>query len=360
MNISRVSAFALLNLSLMTLSAFAAPTITKINLASAITSPTVITGSSFGVFGGEIASWDDFETQPVNTNPYGLTPIKGATWTTIYDYKGQGITVNAEKSVSGSKSMKVDWSIDPDTGIHAFGWANKGPYTQLYITYWRWMQGNYDGKVTGANHKQFYLYGNNAGLPQMIAFMEAGETDGRWGVNGNYDATPLGLPYNEKMNISSEDWRWSTTTNKFQRWEFFVKLNNPVSSKNGVIQVRVNGKLGVDNRNYPAANVNGQFTDFRLGHMAHQFTDSAKAWFDDVYVSSTQARVEVCNASTYEACTIKHIQYVDPAKWTDTQIELKLRNMSAFKGSSAYLYVVDKDGNVSAGTKLNAPMMTGN
>jgi hypothetical protein len=94
--------------------------------------------------------------------------------------------------------------------------------------------------------------------------------------------------------------------------------------------------------------------------MAHEFTGSAKAWFDDVYVSSTQARVEVCNASTYDACTIKHLQYVDPAKWTDTQIELKLRNMSAFKGSPAYLYVVDKDGNVSSGIKLNAPLMTGN
>ena len=47
--------------------------------------------------------------------------------------------------------------------------------------------------------------------------------------------------------------------------------------------------------------------------MAQGFFSTAKAWFDDLYIATTPARIEICNADIYELCTIKHIQYVASA-----------------------------------------------
>ncbi len=140
---------------------------------------------------------------------------------------------------------------------------------------------------------------------------------------------------------------WEDTSYKFNRWEVFVKLNEPETVKNGILETRVDGKLIINNQSYPARNVKGSFTDFRLGHMAHGFESSAKAWFDDVYIATTRARVEVCDSNVYENCKIKHLQYADPSKWLDGSISVDLHNIEAFKEKDGYLYVIDKNGEVS-------------
>src|SRR5690606_16774544 len=109
------------------------------------------------------------------------------------------------------------------------------------------------------------------------------------------------------------------------------------------------------NNAYRIRYVDGKFNDFRLGHMAGGFSDSAKAWFDDVYISTTQARIEICNASAYKQCTLKHLQYVDSKDWGSQSITFSPRNLSLFKGEKVYLYVIDQNGNVSNGFPLPRP-----
>ena len=69
--------------------------------------------------------------------------------------------------------------------------------------------------------------------------------------------------------------------------------------------------------------------------------------FDDVYFDNTRARVEIGNVSSWEACTHREIQL--PTAWSDNSITITV-NQSSFKdGDTAYLFVVDADGNVSNG-----------
>lgn len=72
--------------------------------------------------------------------------------------------------------------------------------------------------------------------------------------------------------------------------------------------------------------------------------------YDDVYINFTQARVELCNSSTWLARTSCEIQI--PTAWSTNSITVKT-NKGAFKtGDRAYLYIVDANGAVSNGLPI--------
>lgn len=68
-------------------------------------------------------------------------------------------------------------------------------------------------------------------------------------------------------------------------------------------------------------------------------------WFDDIYVQTTPARVELCNASTWASRTQCEIQV--PTSWTNTVITFS-GNRGSFQNGTAYLYVIEQTGSVNA------------
>jgi hypothetical protein len=71
-------------------------------------------------------------------------------------------------------------------------------------------------------------------------------------------------------------------------------------------------------------------------------------WTDDVYVQvGTQARVELGDAASWETCTHREIQL--PTAWSPAGDSITIElNIGAFSSGTAYLYVVDADGNVNS------------
>lgn len=67
-------------------------------------------------------------------------------------------------------------------------------------------------------------------------------------------------------------------------------------------------------------------------------------YYDDIYISNTQARVEIGNAETWDGCTHREIQI--PVEWSDGSIKVKL-NKGSFTSEKAYLYIVDNQGIVN-------------
>lgn len=324
------------------------PVIDAVEFKAIEGSQMIIRGSGFQSFSGEILSWDDFEKHPTGVNISDKRPLDGHVWSTIYAYEGKGIRVDESKKVSGKKSLLLDWGTDNNT-IRAFGWAGKGPYDELYISYWRRMEGDFD--FSKDNHKQFYLYGSFDGLPQLMPLIPGGTK--MWGVYNNVGDGSV--PYASRNNINRSGWTWENTANKFQRWEFFLKLNSPYTESNGVVKVWLDGEEGIANESYRATYVDGKFVDFRLGHMAQGFSSTAKAWFDDIYIATTQARVEICNSDVYEKCSIKHIQYVSPDSWKEREIVFELRGQELLKGHPVYIYVINSNGVPSRAFRIPAP-----
>jgi hypothetical protein len=70
------------------------------------------------------------------------------------------------------------------------------------------------------------------------------------------------------------------------------------------------------------------------------------AYYSDIYVDNTWARVEIGNASTYDACTRRETQV--PTGWTDSSLILQVNQGAFLSGQSVYLYVVDANGQVNS------------
>ena len=315
-----------------------------------------ILGNDFGAMNGSIVSWDNFESKTAGSNVGGSSPLIGPTWS--LQHTGGSVTYNNIHSHSGNLAANVVWA--GSTGIEAFGWAGQGPFRQLYITYWRWMDGNYDpnpNKTPYAdNHKQYYLFGNRSSegfseFPQGMPLIPAGTST--WGYYNNVSMAQTN--WNGTNNINTIGKTYENTKSQWNRWEFWQKLNTDPSCTinvncDGELTYWIDTKVGRKRADYKHRFVAGEWKDFRLGHMAHGFISTAKAWFDDIYIATTQARVEIGDASTWDTCTHREIQI--PSSWQAGQITITINQGSFPAKSSAYLFVVDANGNVSNGKEI--------
>jgi hypothetical protein len=323
---------------------FAAPAITSISGAISDGASITITGTSFGTKTPVAPiSWDNFENKTVGADVHNTTPIDGHTWTVIKGSPGaDAVKYNDARAHSGSKSIKISWLAE---SINAFGWGSKGPYTQLYVTYWRYQTGTYVQGVN--NHKQFYVYGNYtvSELPQAVHFIPASNDKWAWMNNQNEcGLTPSGT-----------DVTYNQTKDVWNRWEFWIKLNTPTIA-DGVVMEWIDNVHKINRTDYKHrcddVPVSGQWKDFRLGHMfqgpgAGPPEALKEAWFDDVYIDITRARVEVCNSATWASRT--HCEIQRPTAWADTVVTVTL-NKGSFNDPAlfGYLYVIDADGNANA------------
>ena len=76
-------------------------------------------------------------------------------------------------------------------------------------------------------------------------------------------------------------------------------------------------------------------------------TDRDDFYIDDAYIDTTFSRVELGNASSYDACTHREIQ--PPTAWSSTQVTVAFNQGSFQSNDNAYLFVVDAAGNPSPG-----------
>ena len=71
---------------------------------------------------------------------------------------------------------------------------------------------------------------------------------------------------------------------------------------------------------------------------------------DDIYLDSTQARVEIGDNSSWDNCTHREIQI--PTAWSSDLISITANQGSFSEGDTAYLFVVDENGNISDGYQI--------
>lgn len=67
--------------------------------------------------------------------------------------------------------------------------------------------------------------------------------------------------------------------------------------------------------------------------------------YDDIYVSYTQARVELCSGSTWSNKGTCEIQI--PITWETTSINISANTGAFSAGNTAYIYVIDADGSAN-------------
>lgn len=102
-------------------------------------------------------------------------------------------------------------------------------------------------------------------------------------------------------------------------------------------------------------NTTGNYEPYHIGWYRDSTSDgTGSVYFDDVYIDNTWARVEIGNASTYNACTVREIQPPVSRTSTEVQITLNAGSLDFTDETSEYLYLVDSDGTVSSGYEITS------
>ncbi|MCP4292771.1 MAG: hypothetical protein GY780_13160 [bacterium] len=309
-----------------------------------------ISGNSFGQ-AGELISWDDFET---GSDEQGLgSPIVGPDWTLLHPSSNTPPAAYSEiRAFSGDVSAKVAWKEPGYSGysINAFGWAGKGPYNSVYLSYWRYHDPS-NLSFENVNHKQVYMYGNAnsngySELQQWLSFMiPAGTTS--WHSQLQNQPT--------KIHYWSGGPHYDDSTYIWGRWETWVDYEDEPELNDGHVMAWYNGQEVLNNSGENLCNPDGgnYVHDIRIGHMfSANFSqyDHVRSFFDDVYISTSRARIELGNNPVFEDCTLREIQV--PGEWTGSNIDAVLHFSLFHSGEPVYLFIVDENNVASDGYAL--------
>ncbi|MFH1586957.1 MAG: putative metal-binding motif-containing protein, partial [Candidatus Diapherotrites archaeon] len=309
-----------------------------------------ISGENFGTKSPAVPLvWDDFEAGTVGGTVPGSYPVIGPQWS--------GISVDPQPSYTDTKSHAesqaalIQWQ---QYSISAFN-TRWDPTQEIYISYWRYMEPQVPEELP-TNHKQFYVFGNfNASgenpaygreLNQLLlgAIMP---TRPHWQLNvQNQPVT--NFPFSNGVTRL-----WSETINLWQRWEVYGKLNNPYTESNGELKAWVNGQQTFSDTGLVLRNVDGKWYRIGLGYMYGGYHPGGtdRSYFDNVYIDNTQARIELCNVSSWTQKNITggKCEIQIPFAWSTESITFTANQGTFTTGQTAYLYVIDSEGNVSNG-----------
>jgi len=337
-------------------------TVTNVNSASGDLYegvPITITGSGFGQDGPMILIFDDFEGGAIGTEIstaegsayYGEWDVLGPTYPedTCAEYSGQ-------YSFSGSQAFRADHSVTYEsTPTNWVAAAFPPGVNEVYYSAWSFLpegqQWPGETHVDQLNYKMVWLQGPGYGsvhstgdqdivlptmLPSSALLVGNASPYQKW-------LTSIGEPYPEKGT-----------------WIYRSVYHKGSTGLDGVVQYS-SGQSGnpitmwVDDQNvqtwYPEHSqergyirINGQ----------GRYEPNCTPFWDDFYCAygpNARARIEVGNNAVYAQCSVLSVMV--PDSWSDTSITTRLRHAGIDINDSAYLFVVDADGNPSDGYPLS-------
>jgi len=329
---------------------YAAPAVTNVlgNLQHGQTA--TVSGSGFGSHGdfhGDsdkiIRVFDDFNDSNFLSNPY-------MSW----------LTFNLEENAILQSNSGPRTSIAGD-GFYrrsniGLGWLglNAGNRSEYYMSYYMRLSPGFDILSAGSGTHQFKivrLYSTNNGINLYPAIGDDG-----FHMVAEF-VEPIVMRYQLQLGaIPDKPSGWHKMT-------IWYKKNSSPNANDGKCRIWWDNRLIFDwmthfqdpknNPDYaPGYPITGDF-DVDDANLAGEWaigdyfsSAGSQTWvdFDDIYVSHTQARVELGNAPTYSACTVLETQV--PTAWSGGQIAVKL-NMGALGSGAKYLYVIDSNGSVN-------------
>lgn len=306
-----------------------------------------IRGSGFGSQGPNIVLFDDFEKgrdgQSINTGQ-GSAAVGG------WHATSGNPRYSSESSVSGEMAFRADMS----DGYRKFAEAGlpQGGETDLFISWWIYLppQDNFPGEGTadGTNWKQLWVQGSSTVDDDLVLPVLVGNTVF---LDGNDDC--LGPAPTGSMHGTLER-QWSFRKGEWLRLWAWVKGRADESGQVYLHELGSNGVQTLTAR--PSTQVQcdegDRFEKVRINGYG-RVTPNCHPMFDDVYIASgenAQARIEIGNQPVYEQCT--KLSTAIPVSWSDAGIEARIQLGAFSEEELAYVFVIDKDGNVSGGVPV--------
>ena len=335
--------------------AMAVPAVAQPDISSV--SGEFVAGESIRIFGSsfgtepQVISWDDFEGGTVGDQL--RDPVIGPTWTFQHPSSNTPVpSYHGSHAYSGSQSSKVAWKEPGWSGysINAFGWGGEGPYNSIYLSYMRYHDPSRNEAPSSMNHKQVYTFGpvSSGGHYEQQQFMPFMIPGGQQSFATMLQDSPADIWYwSDAPRYYNSNYSWG-------RWEVWLDYEDSAELNDGHFITWYNYVVKRNAADQNLCDVSGgnMVKDLRIGHMFQGYNELeyVRSYFDDVYIATTRARIELGNAPTFEACTKREIQVA--SDWVGTQIDFELRPVQFTSGETVYLFVIDEQGNASPGYSI--------
>lgn len=324
-------------------SAVAAPIIQQASVAS---NTVTLSGSGFGTKAiARPLVFDNFNTGTNGQNIPGraptMTTLNSGVWT--WDSTAAGGTAvptyTTQNQRPGSTASALadmnDTQWNKSLSINT-------QQSEYFVSWWMYYD-RYSGSVS-RNTKPWVMYGSSNDEPHTYSgWGDLSDPSLRSSIaDGGYSDpnTAYGSP---------------STPDFYGKWfkiELYLKQSSP-NQANGAYKVWITEpgqprKLALNRDPVITRSISAVWSQFTF---IGAYCDSSpsdrkyKIYADDLYFDNTQARVELGNASTYDASTIREVQ---PANsWSTTGVTATL-NQGGLSNGTAYVYLVDSTGSVNS------------
>jgi hypothetical protein len=274
----------------------------------------------------------------------------GVTSSSLIVHGGSGFVSNADNLRDSFSGHNVRTDYKNDGSYFEYGAATAPKW---FVQYWIKLASNWHFGTTSfggsddglANVKFFRVFPTGARNYSNVGYALHGMSGGdvyRFVENGN--STYLGV-----------DARTWFTAGVWHCVQIEYGENSGAGKADGTMKLWVDGVLRdsmttlVTNATVDGAAVNkrpyimGFFDSWPSSDAA---VANMYAYYTDIYVDTSWARVEIGDAATYVACRHREIQPV--TAWSQTSLTIDVNQGSFATGATAYVYVTDANGVVNA------------
>lgn len=311
----------------------AEPSINSVSSNPVHGSDIVIKGSDFGTKTlAPPTSFLDFEAGTINNT------INESGWI-IGKAESGSDPVYSNKEIRGQSSLSAKVPIGYfGQSYLRYNWTVPPANQTFYVTYWR---KNVLGGIEASNYKALRLQTTSGkNIPEVMLAMAGGSSFGEvlnfygTGTSKKYFPIYHGQWIREELYFFA-----GTRGNSDAEIKWWIHRNSPPE------QINHNSDSGF---NALIADRAEQFNKISIGKEwggNNTPSDTNTVYLDDVYIDNTQARVEIADNAVWDNCMHREIQI--PSAWSDASITFQVNQGSFSNGQTAYLFVVDADGNVN-------------
>jgi chitodextrinase len=333
------------------------PAISSVTGVFAHGQPIAITGSSFGSKShpGPML-WDDFDSGSAGATVAGpaggVAPLlRQGNLSGYTEWIRDGGGSYATQSIIFNNS-----SPKPSSSLHARATFSSSSYwgLNLYVPY--------DNFTTGNElYVSFYYRMTRTGslFPRQskvwIAYNSNWEDRAYFSTAyNNCESGPFRTHRTQNTDESYFNLAGTATSGEWLRFESYLKQSSAGGANGAWRQVAYRPTLAtptkevVSKTSYLMRTTTDNWTQWTFGGAYWSMcgsSDTGTIDIDDFYMDSTQARVEICNASTLAASTRCELQL--PSAWSDGSIAATFKKGTLPSSSSAYVYVINSAGDVN-------------
>jgi hypothetical protein len=337
--------------------ALSTPAITSVNGTVSHGQSITIAGSGFGTKSTAApAIWDDCSGTTITTLWAGGWPETGtAAYRMQYQTPVRDVALPHSHITKYMTGAHGDYEGGYNGGYNVMVWTILTGVTyptKLYASYYTQVDPFWPTATNGTDNNYKVFDFSNGDSPYTMN----SSTDNNWYIDfqqsGTYPNTyinwsgpPSWEANDDGGSLDSHYWGTHGLTNPIGRWikyEFEVKITD---QSDGYLKAWDNGTLVINYTGH-TDRYTGITKSIGLGGYARAYGENTFRYFADLYFDTTAQRVMICNGSSWAARGLCEVQI--PSAWLTTSAAITVNQGSFGDGSTAYLYVVDADGNANS------------